>query len=1091
MRGSRNWSVRARLVLAFVGVLIPYLLLAGIGAVGLQAVWQRVQTIHDEVAMEFAGVANLQLAVAQLVMPANDYLITGDPKERIEFEQRSVRVHEVLAGLTAHFTVEERQLQEAVRIQVSQIETLSRGILAIPDPRVNRAAPAKMKVLDRMSDEAAATLGRIYELSLREIEEDFEHGSDVIRWVAAAGVAALLLSVAGGVGLALIFSTWLSRPILAIAHTSRRMADGDLSRRVEAHAGGELGETARAFNEMAERLETSHRFLQRRNEELAALNSITTTTSRSLEVQEVLARAVDAVLDLMRLEAGEIFLVDDAAGEVVLAMHRGYDAEAFWEIPRFKLGEGFPGRVALSGEPLVTTDLAKDLRFLRKHVIEAGFSIFASIPMKAGGKVVGTLNVASRGPRAFTEGDLSLLTAIGATIGMAIVNARLYEARRAAEIRFRTLFEQAPGGIVVVDPKTALPIEFNETAHRQLGYSREEFARLRISDYEAAETPEETKAHVEKILREGQGDFETQHRTKQGDIRDVLVTVRMIELSGRPVCHAIFRDITERKRVEKALLGLYRTTPAWQFLDVNLALVKMLGYPDREALLAINVVVLYVNPEDRKRWQALMEYEGFVRGFEVRFRRYDGTIVWVENTARVNCDADGRVLYYEESNQDISERKRSEEIRHALYQASLQIQEPLRLQERLNRLIQTAETVLELDRVNILLADSEGQWLQAVASIRAEEPLAAIRVPIGAAGGALAEAYRTQHMIVCDDRAPLPDALRLKPPYDQIKSLRSRAFALVPLVVQGRAIGVLGADRKHTRQPLDVATLELLQLFASQAAVGVENARLYEEQRLAAIQLEARVEDRTRELKVTNVHLEAASRHKSEFLANMSHELRTPLNAILGFSELLQNQAFGPVTEKQGRYVGHIHASGKHLLVLINDLLDLSKVEAGKIELRPEAFVLHEALTATLTEIRLQAEAKQLQLELQVDPSLTTLTADPVRLKQIVLNLLSNAVKFTPEGGAVTVSASPLTSGWIEIAVQDTGIGIKAEDLPKLFQPFTQLESPVTMRNQGTGLGLALTKHLVELHGGTIVAASEGEGRGSTFTVCLPHPPER
>jgi len=288
---------------------------------------------------------------------------------------------------------------------------------------------------------------------------------------------------------------------------------------------------------------------------------------------------------------------------------------------------------------------------------------------------------------------------------------------------------------------------------------------------------------------------------------------------------------------------------------------------------------------------------------------------------------------------------------------------------------------------------------------------------------------------------------------------------------------------------------------------------------LAAIQLEAKVEDRTRELNITNVQLqeatrqaEAASRHKSEFLANMSHELRTPLNAILGFAELLQDPAFGPFTEKQDRYMGHIHSSGKHLLALINDLLDLSKVEAGKFELRPEAFVLHEALTAALTEIRLQAEAKQLQIELQVDPALTTLTADPVRLKQIVLNLLSNAVKFTPEGGAVTVTARIGSRGeglgssegsrlgpkpytlylgeFVEIAVADTGIGIKAEDLPKLFQPFTQLESPVTMRNQGTGLGLALTKHLVELHGGQIVAASEGEGRGSTFTVCLPTPPQ-
>jgi signal transduction histidine kinase len=285
--------------------------------------------------------------------------------------------------------------------------------------------------------------------------------------------------------------------------------------------------------------------------------------------------------------------------------------------------------------------------------------------------------------------------------------------------------------------------------------------------------------------------------------------------------------------------------------------------------------------------------------------------------------------------------------------------------------------------------------------------------------------------------------------------------------------------------------------------------RLTEELRQAALQLEAKVEDRTRELQATMRQLEAASRHKSEFLANMSHELRTPLNSILGFSQILQDQTFGPLNEKQARYVNNILVSGQHLLALINDLLDLSKVEAGKLELRPEAFALREALEAALTEIQPQAEAKGLQLQLHVDEALSTLTADSIRFKQILFNLLSNAVKFTPEGGSVTLKAevrseklevrsedstapppfSPLTSHFVEISVQDTGIGIKPEDLPRLFQPFTQLEPVYAKRYQGTGLGLALTKRLVELHGGTIRAESEGEGRGSTFTVRLPLAP--
>ena len=524
---------------------------------------------------------------------------------------------------------------------------------------------------------------------------------------------------------------------------------------------------------------------------------------------------------------------------------------------------------------------------------------------------------------------------------------------------------------------------------------------------------------------------------------------------------------------------------------VNPAFATLTGYTSEE-VLGRNPGLLKSGKHEETFYQHLWEtiLAGQVWHGEIINRRKDGSLYIEDQTITPVRDKRGDITHFIAIKQDISERKRAEATRHALYQASLTIQEALGLQERLNRLLQTAQTVLDLDRVNIFLADPAGKMLQAVASPGVEEPLRGIRVPIGPEGGGLAQAYRTQQAVIWDGHATLPEPLRLKPPYDQIKGLRSRVFVLIPLVVQGRAIGVLGADRPHSRRPLDAATLELLQLFAVQAALAIEQARLYEERRMAAIQLEARVEDRTRELQAANVHLEAASRHKSAFLANMSHELRTPLNAILGFAELLLDQAYGPLNVKQSRYVGHIHSSGKHLLTLINDLLDLSKVEAGKVELRSEAFVLHEALTAALTEIGPQADAKRLELELHVDESLSAITADPVRFTQIVLNLLSNAVKFTPEGGTVTVTASSLTSGWVEIAVQDTGIGIKAEDLLKLFQPFTQLETPFVKSSQGTGLGLALTKHLVELHGGQIVAASEGEGLGSTFTVRLPLPPQ-
>jgi CheY-like chemotaxis protein len=224
---------------------------------------------------------------------------------------------------------------------------------------------------------------------------------------------------------------------------------------------------------------------------------------------------------------------------------------------------------------------------------------------------------------------------------------------------------------------------------------------------------------------------------------------------------------------------------------------------------------------------------------------------------------------------------------------------------------------------------------------------------------------------------------------------------------------------------------------------------------------------------------------KSDFLANMSHELRTPLNSVIGFSEVLQDQMFGPINEKQREYVNNILTSGRHLLSLINDILDLSKVESGKMDLELSAFSLRESLDASLVMLREKALKGGLELHLKLAPQAdVSIVADQRKLKQIMFNLLTNAVKFTPAGGIVDVSAVR-DGDFIEITVADTGMGIRKEDISKLFQTFTQLESVYTKEYEGTGLGLALTKQLVELHGGRIWVKSEF-GTGSRFTLTIP-----
>jgi signal transduction histidine kinase len=228
--------------------------------------------------------------------------------------------------------------------------------------------------------------------------------------------------------------------------------------------------------------------------------------------------------------------------------------------------------------------------------------------------------------------------------------------------------------------------------------------------------------------------------------------------------------------------------------------------------------------------------------------------------------------------------------------------------------------------------------------------------------------------------------------------------------------------------------------------------------------------------------LEAASRHKSEFLANMSHELRTPLNAIIGFSEVLQDRLFGDINEKQAEYLTDIHGSGRHLLSLINDILDLSKIEAGRMELQVSSFSLSEVLENSMALTRERATRQGISLKLEVDPSIGVIEADERKLKQVLFNLLTNAVKFTPTGGHIDVGARGDGDG-VLVSVRDDGVGIAPEDQVRIFEEFQQ--AGTSHLQEGTGLGLALSRRFIELHGGGLTVESV-PGQGSTFTFNLP-----
>lgn len=245
------------------------------------------------------------------------------------------------------------------------------------------------------------------------------------------------------------------------------------------------------------------------------------------------------------------------------------------------------------------------------------------------------------------------------------------------------------------------------------------------------------------------------------------------------------------------------------------------------------------------------------------------------------------------------------------------------------------------------------------------------------------------------------------------------------------------------------------------------------------------IQAREHELQATNRQLEKANRLKSQFLATMSHELRTPLNSIIGFSELLEDETYGALNSRQVKYVGNIVVSSKHLLQLINDILDLAKVESGTVGIHPEILSLSAAMSVVKSVVEPLATKKDIGLTIELDEEVDTITADPARLKQILYNLLSNAIKFTPTGGKVSITAKA-SNGDVEISVTDTGIGIGEKDQQRIFSEFLQVEGSYARKYEGTGLGLALTRKLVELHGGRIWVESS-PGKGSCFTFSIPH----
>jgi signal transduction histidine kinase len=443
-------------------------------------------------------------------------------------------------------------------------------------------------------------------------------------------------------------------------------------------------------------------------------------------------------------------------------------------------------------------------------------------------------------------------------------------------------------------------------------------------------------------------------------------------------------------------------------------------------------------------------------------------------------------------------RARSDELRHALDAAAARNRELERLRHLAatllagtdpSRLIDevaaAAAELLEAEAASVTLLVEEGRFLRVAA---ATGPLA------GVLGALVPVDYSIIGWVVTNDAPLLSDDLQADQRYYSVpgSTVPIRTAAMVPLRSAGVVIGTVSVYNRRDGRQFQDQDLHLLQTLGDQVVVGLDRAAVLDESRR-----------NERALAAKNVELQRATRLKSEFLANMSHELRTPLNAIIGFSDLMLEGGAGEISEQQRDFLDSVVRNGRHLLALINSILDLSKIEAGRMSLTLARTDIREAVTGAVSDTASLRAAKRQDCVVSLDDAPLVALADRIRVRQILFNLLSNASKFTPEGGRIELTAvrtrAPLTvpsrhagderteqtQDVVWVAVADSGIGIAPEDMKKLFQEFSQVEASASRQAQGTGLGLALSKTFVELHGGRIGAESIPT-RGSTFWFILP-----
>ncbi|MBI2569224.1 MAG: PAS domain S-box protein [Candidatus Schekmanbacteria bacterium] len=639
---------------------------------------------------------------------------------------------------------------------------------------------------------------------------------------------------------------------------------------------------------------------------------------------------------------------------------------------------------------------------------------------------------------------------------------KLQEQLRDQQSYNRSLIESSVDALVTVDPNGVIT-DVNEQTVKLTGMNRRQLVGSPFVDYFT--DPQRARAGVSKTFEEGTvTNYELVVKSRSG--RKVAVSFNAAvfrETSGEVGgILAAAREITVQKRIEQELRdqqsytrgliesnidALMTTDPLGIITDVNKQMCEVTG-TSREELIGTPFKDYVTDPRRAEDGIRQVLGEGRVTNYELTILARDGRETVVSYNATTFTGADGKLRGVFAAARDVTDQKLLES------QVSQRTRELIEATAFLNNILESST------EYSIIAKDLEGRIL------------------------AWNEGARRTYGYAAEEMVGRTNARVLHTPED-VESGRARE-ALTVALRTGKFEGEFQRVRKNGQRFTAQVAITLRRDATGEPIGYVLISKDITAQKL----LEEQLRKKNEELEQQNRRVEQANRMKSEFLANMSHELRTPLNGIIGFAELLYTGKVGPVPENHQEYLGDILSSARHLLRLINDVLDLAKVEAGKIEFRIESVDLERLVGEVRDVLRGIAAKKRIRLETAVDPGVREVVGDPSKLKQILYNYLSNALKFTPDEGHVAVRCLPESGGgaepeWFRIEVEDNGIGIRPEDMARLFVEFQQLDGSAAKRFQGTGLGLALTRRLVEAQGGRVEARSV-LNQGSTFVAILP-----